>query len=176
MRIWKDRWFPQQPMFWILSPSRVLNPDAKVCELIDESTKGWNNQLLELLFAEEEVKMIHSILIISTNWSDAIRGRGTTNSIFLVRSAYYIQQELEAQTMAGTSNPRGRSEVWRKLWALLVPNGEKHFMWRACNDSLPTCENLIRRNVIIDSICPFYEKEMETCSHILWQCPSARNV
>jgi hypothetical protein len=50
VQIWKDRWFPKQPMFRILSPSRVLNPDAKVCELIGENTKWWNTQLLELLF------------------------------------------------------------------------------------------------------------------------------
>ena len=112
--------------------------------------------------------MIQSILISSTNRNDAIIWRGTSNGIFSVRSAYYIQQELEAQTMAGTSNPKGRSEVWRKLWALPVPNVEKHIMWRVCNDSLSTRENLARRNIIMDSICPFSEKETKTFSHILW--------
>jgi hypothetical protein len=66
--------------------------------------------------------------------------------------------------------------VWRKLWALPVPNVEKHFIWRACHDSLPTHENLAKRKVITDFICPFCEQEMETCSHILWQCPPARDV
>jgi hypothetical protein len=176
VRIWKDRWFPQQPMFRILSPSMVLNPDAKVCDLIDANTKWWNNQLLDLLFTKEEKKMIQSISINSTNRSDAIIWRGTANGIFSVRSAYYIQQGLKAQTMAGTSNPEGKREVWRKLWALPVSNVEKHFLWRACNDSLLTRENLARRKVITDSICPFCEQEVETCSHILWLCPLARDV
>jgi ribonuclease HI len=153
-----------------------LNPDAKVCELINENTKWWNNQLLELLFIREEIKMIQSIPISSTNRSDTIIWRGTANGIFSVRSAYYIQQDLDTQTMAGTSNPEGKQEVWRKLWALPVPNVEKHFMWRACTDSLPTRENLVKRNVIMDSKCFFCELEVETCSHILWQCPSARDV
>jgi hypothetical protein len=91
-------------MVRILSPSRVLNPDPKVCELIDENTKWWNTQLLELLFTEEEIKMIQSIPTSSTNRSDAIIWRGTANGIFLVRSTYYIQQDLEVQTMVGTSN------------------------------------------------------------------------
>jgi hypothetical protein len=132
--------------------------------------------LLELLFTEEEIKMIQSIPISSTNWSDAIIWRGMTNGIFSIRSAYYIQQKLEAQTMAGTSNLECKREVWGKLWALPVPNVEKHFIWRACNDSLPTRENLAKRKVITDSICPFCEQEMETCCHILWQCPSAKDV
>jgi hypothetical protein len=69
VRIWKDRWFPQQPTFCILSPS---NPDAKVCELIDENRKWWNHQLLESLFTKEEIKMIQTIPISCTNLEDAI--------------------------------------------------------------------------------------------------------
>jgi hypothetical protein len=176
VQIWKDRWFPKQPMFQILSPSRVLNPDAKVCELIGENTKWWNTQLLELLFTGEEIKMIQSIPISSTNRSDAIIWRGTVNGIFSVRSAYYIQQDLEVQTTAGTSNLGCKREVWRKLWALLVPNVEKHFILRACHDSLQTRENLAKRKVITNLIYHFREQEKETCSHILWQCPSARDV
>jgi hypothetical protein len=120
--------------------------------------------------------MIQSIPISSTNRSDAIIWRGTVNGIFSVRSAYYIQQDLEVQTTAGTSNLGCKREVWRKLWALLVPNVEKHFILRACHDSLQTRENLAKRKVITNSIYPFREQEKETCSYILWQCPSARDV
>jgi hypothetical protein len=70
-------------MFRILSPSRVLNLNAKVCKLIDANTKWWSNQLLDLLFTDEEKKMIQSIPISSTNRSDAIIWRGTANGIFL---------------------------------------------------------------------------------------------
>jgi hypothetical protein len=138
---------------------------------------GGNIQLLELLmFTKEEIKMIQSIPISCTSRSDAIIWRGTANGILSVRSAYYIQQDLEEQSVAGTSNLGCKREVWRKLWALPVPNVEKHFIWRACHNSLPTRENLSKRKVIMDSLCPFCEQDMETCFHILWQCPSARDV
>jgi hypothetical protein len=52
----------------------------------------------------------------------------------------------------------------------------KMFMWRACNDLLPTRSNLVKRGIIHEAQCPFCEKDEETVEHILWSCPSAQDV
>ena len=68
------------------------------------------------------------------------------------------------------------STFWGQLWKLHISNTEKHFLWRACNEILPTRVNLYSRRVNISPTCPICEKKEETTFHILWQCPSAQDV
>jgi hypothetical protein len=44
---------------------------------------------------------------------------------FFIRSAYYLQQELEVQSGASSSFQACFSEAWRRLWKLRIPNVEK---------------------------------------------------
>lgn len=46
----------------------------------------------------------------------------------------------------------------------------KHFIWKACSNSLPTKENLLRRKVLQDSVCHLYARESEDVFHALWGC------
>jgi hypothetical protein len=43
------------------------------------------------------------------------------------------------------------------------------FLWRVCNNLLPTKMNLMRRGVVKDARCPICEREAETMTHILWR-------
>ena len=68
------------------------------------------------------------------------------------------------------------SGLWRSIWQQQLPNAEKHFLWRACHEILPTKVSLYLRKVTTDSSYPICEKEDETVFHVLWQCPAARDV
>ena len=68
------------------------------------------------------------------------------------------------------------SAQWRHIWKLRLPNAEKNFIWRACKEILPTKNNLYRRKIVEDALCPICGLEEETSLHILWDCPSARDV
>jgi hypothetical protein len=46
-RIWGDKWVPRLMTFSIQSASKMLNPKAKVIELVDRDTHAWNKELLE---------------------------------------------------------------------------------------------------------------------------------
>ncbi|XP_062145408.1 uncharacterized protein LOC133852660 [Alnus glutinosa] len=50
------------------------------------------------------------------------------------------------------------------------------FLWRACNDILPTKNNLYKRKVVIDQLCPICNSEVESVGHALWRCVSAQAV
>ena len=50
-----------------------------------------------------------------------------------------------------------------------VPNKLKIFAWRACTNSLPTLDNLVKRK-IVSPICPRCKREPETVIHALWSC------
>jgi hypothetical protein len=66
--------------------------------------------------------------------------------------------------------------MWGAMLRLPIPNTEKNFLWGACHEILPTKVSLHRRNVINDKMCPICGVGEETCFHILWDCPSARDV
>jgi hypothetical protein len=57
-----------------------------------------------------------------------------------------------------------------------VPNPVKIFIWRACQNILPTNDNLQKKGIPLDPLCLFCKKEVETMKHILWNCPSAADV
>jgi hypothetical protein len=52
----------------------------------------------------------------------------------------------------------------------------KLFAWRACQNLLPTRDNLYKRKVIQDPICPCCGLEVETVIYSLWSCPTAKDV
>ncbi|KAG6661258.1 hypothetical protein CIPAW_03G161500 [Carya illinoinensis] len=50
------------------------------------------------------------------------------------------------------------------------------FLWKACNDSLPTFKNLQKRKVTEDKMCPICHLEEESVTHVLWSCGAAQDV
>ena len=74
--------------------------------------------------------------------------------IFSVRSAYFLLKEMEDQMSAFSSILASYKGVWNRLWKLKIPNADKHFLWRAYNDILPTQSNLHKRKMVDDDLCP----------------------
>lgn len=133
-------------------------------------------ELIDQLFNPEEISAILSIPLSSTNQADALTWRGMAKGTLSVRSAYYIAKDMEVRRSPSSSGGRHNSEVWRQIWKLNVPNVEKNFIWRACHNILLTKERLHRKKITQDPHCPLCGLEAETSFHILWNCPSARDV
>ncbi|KAI5401527.1 hypothetical protein KIW84_066123 [Lathyrus oleraceus] len=60
MRIWDDKWLPENPGYKVLSGPKGLDKDAKV-ELIDHNLCRWNMILVNLYFTPEEAKQVCNI-------------------------------------------------------------------------------------------------------------------
>jgi ribonuclease HI len=129
-----------------------------------------------ILFSVEEVQLIQTIPISSTDKEDLLLWRGTKSGIFTVKSAYHMQKEVLSNSVAGGSTKRENSKIWKNIWSLPVPSVVRNFLWRACHNILPTRENLCRRKIIRDPLCPLCGRDRESVFHILWQCPSAMDV
>ncbi|KAL0011280.1 hypothetical protein SO802_006388 [Lithocarpus litseifolius] len=59
---------------------------------------------------------------------------------FTVRSAYFLQRELENAShgnLASSSHSGRKHSFWNSIWSSLIPPKIKSFIWRACTDSLP---------------------------------------
>jgi hypothetical protein len=52
----------------------------------------------------------------------------------------------------------------------------KLFAWRACQNLLPTRDNLYKRKVIQDPSCPCCSYAIETVIHSLWSCPATEDA
>lgn len=87
-----------------------------------------------------------------------------------------METDLQALPHSGGSRVHNNEGVWKAFWQFNAPNAVKLFMWKASNNLLPTKANLFRRGVVTNKLCPICELEEETVEHMLWSCPSAKDV
>ncbi|XP_041025479.1 uncharacterized protein LOC121265876 [Juglans microcarpa x Juglans regia] len=50
------------------------------------------------------------------------------------------------------------------------------FLWRACQEALPTQSNLFKKKVVSHPLCPICNLEKEDAYHATWGCESAKDV
>ncbi|XP_059450896.1 uncharacterized protein LOC132181674 [Corylus avellana] len=143
---------------------------------MDENTCWWNIPLIEEIFLKVEVKVICSMVICPGGQQDEMIWAGTKHGLFTVSSAYHLAKSLAEEGKGSCSSEEGYGDVWRKIWAMKSPRVEQLFIWKACQNVLPTKGNLYRRRITGDPLCPLCEREEETPGHILWGCPSAQDV
>lgn len=82
IKIWDDRWLSTPISFAVQSPRRILSTDARVAELIDPITRGWNHSLIVEVFQEEEARVITSIPLSPLVPHNVLRCHCTKNGIF----------------------------------------------------------------------------------------------
>ena len=66
--------------------------------------------------------------------------------------------------------------VWRRLWKTNIPNKIKAFGWRACQNALPTKENLARCGIIDNDRCELCKQAPKSVLHMLWECRVAQDI
>jgi hypothetical protein len=96
--------------------------------------------------------------------------------VFSVRSAYHLGWDLLQSKKRECSYSSNRSVFWKCLWAIKAPNYLKIFMWRACQNCLPSSQNLLKKSVVDNSLCPCCNLVEESIVHALWNCPGAQDV
>ncbi|KAI9181839.1 hypothetical protein LWI28_019185 [Acer negundo] len=91
---------------------------------------------------------------------------------YTVKSGYKVGCSLLSDP--GLSGEGGGSSslrtFWKGLWKLSLPAKVKLFVWRACNNFLPTNECLSRRKMHVDPRCPLCKCKNESILHALWVC------
>ena len=50
------------------------------------------------------------------------------------------------------------------------------FVWRACNNWIPTRCNLMAHGMKLEVVCPICAKKPETSLHALWRCASLKEL
>jgi len=83
-------------------------------------------------------------------------------------SAYKMIVSCDSMSIAGSSNMENQKKFWKTLWQLQVPNKIKHFVWKACNDALPTKANLHYRHVTDSDTNDLCKEHPKDTIHALW--------
>jgi len=123
-----------------------LSGIAKLCQfntlkniLYYFTTTYWIEDQIHSEFLPYEAKSILSLPLSSTGPKvDTIIWTGTKNGHYSTKSAYHLLSDEESVAAPGPPDPREHKQFWQELWSLNVPNKIRHFIRRACNESLPT--------------------------------------
>jgi ribonuclease HI len=176
VRIWGDKWLPTKVTHAVQSPIRLVDEDAKVCVLIDEVTRWWNIPMVEAIFNMDEANIICGLPICPNTQPDKLIWGAAKNGQFSVKSAYHVAMEMGRRYVGSSSSEGPHCGLWRRIWRIGGPRVVKLFMWQACNNILPTNENLFKRKILTDALCPICKSEIESVGHALWSCPAAQDV
>ena len=127
-------------------------------------------------FTEEDAKIICSICVSPRRGPDMLAWKCIKNGIFTIRNAYHLAVEKVEEGEASYSDNQVFRSLWKKIWNFKGSRVVKFFLWKACNDILPTKEKLHRRKTVPDPVCPICLAVPEMLSHAVWTCPSAQDV
>jgi ribonuclease HI len=155
----------------IISPVTALPPDAKVNELIHGSPPVWNSTLIHTLFLPYDAEAILKIPISARGPPDKLIWHATRDGKFSVRSGYHLLLKDYRVSTPGCSRHEDPDSLWKTIWAAQVPAKIQTFLWRACQESLPTKSGLYRRRVVPHPFCEFCSNQVEDGLHALWSCP-----
>ena len=143
VQIYKDAWLPS-PEGRISSPVLHLAPESTVDFLINAALGWWNTNLIDLCFYPPEANLIKSLPLCSIPQPDTLVWRSKKSGCYSMKSGYKFLCEL---LIPDTNRPQvsdSMKNFWKSIWKLKVLGKIKHFLWKACTNSLPIKENLLK--------------------------------
>ena len=93
-----------------------------------------------------------------------------------MKSGYKLLWEWQTKELNQPRSADIDRNFWSSIWKINVPGNIKHFIWKACSNSLPTKENLMKRRVVQDTVCQRCSNDSEDVVHSLWSCEGLREV
>ena len=128
------------------------------------------------MFLPHKVKKILSVALSTRLPQDSLIWSKTPSGIFSTRSAYRLLANEASANSPSSSNPHPQRHLWRGVWMLHTPNKVKHFIWHACNNSLPTLDNLFHHQIVSSICCNICNAYLEDILHVVWGCIEVANM
>ncbi|KAL0006716.1 hypothetical protein SO802_008218 [Lithocarpus litseifolius] len=108
--------------------------------------------------------------VVTANMNNSLSGK------YSVKTGYRLlcdaQDSAENMPQVSTEE-RG---FWKKLWRIQVLGKIKHFLWKACTNSLATKENLVKQKILTDAVCNRCSCALEDTLHLLWSCSGLKEI
>lgn len=96
----------------------LLDSDARVADLINVENHEWKAELIEPAFNEEDAQLICSLPVSVQGANDKLMRIKSSNGMFSVKSAYFVDLEMEQHSRVQTSNDVSGEVQWKKIWHL----------------------------------------------------------
>ncbi|XP_028223300.1 uncharacterized protein LOC114404613, partial [Glycine soja] len=82
-----------------------------------------------------------------------------------------LSTKIAYQVIKSEQFYEGQHLGFQQLWEIKIPPKALTFAWRLLWDRLPTKDNLIKRQILIDNgLCPFWHSQPESASHLFFSC------
>jgi hypothetical protein len=180
VRILKDFWVPQYPPA-LLKPISPIPDQATVHCLIDEETGTWISESVQAFFNPQAAAQIMQVPISGLVGEDYVFWPHTRHGTFSVRSAYNMARsekflKAQSRTKRGMASTWTVNEKdWKAIWKVKAPGKMNIHMWRFAQDCLPSCVQLVKRQIPANGSCIFCGRS-EDISHSMLLCQFARTV
>ncbi|CAL1392116.1 unnamed protein product [Linum trigynum] len=169
VHIWRDRWIPGLDDYRVFSYSSFLDWDSKVSCLIDQETRTWRRDLIEIMFTQEEQQAILDIPLSPGLDRDSLCWTGTENGDYTVKSRYDMELNIIGEELAGSVDDQELNTGWNKLWKLNVPGKIKVFLWKVAHNIVPVGVKISKKSKRRGDECPNCGMK-ETLKHCLVNC------
>jgi len=142
IHIYDENWLPGGTSPRILSPRVNEVENSTVACLIDPTSKGWNNLLIDQYSLPFEAQRIKAIPLCALRKEDCLTWSRTRGGEYLVKTRYELLCEEDSAVLASSSDVTAIRKFWSQIWKLKVPHKVRIFLWKAYSDVLPTLQNL----------------------------------
>lgn len=181
--IGEDPWLPTPSSFKPVTPLDLEWKQKPVEALIDEHTKTWNEDLVNTLFMSNEANVITGLPLSCFGAADKLVWHWSKNGLFSIKSACYQalevlrdQKRIPRHTRHTREGSTQSKIPWSKIWKIDIPNKVKVFLWKVCNNILPTNALLHQRHCNDSPSCSIYGNANEDVRHVLLNCRVAKKV
>lgn len=156
----------------ILQQNHCQQLDCPVSSLIDPNSGWWNLAKFRVLFIPKIVEAILKVHLSHLEEHDFWMWEYEKTGTCSISSAYRFFKTYLTPDHGNFSSATEKKKFWDTMWRLKIPQKVKIFVQRACQESLPSKQNLMQRNIPINSQCCFCDYQVEDLCHALLQCPS----
>ncbi|KFK31801.1 hypothetical protein AALP_AA6G160600 [Arabis alpina] len=122
-------------------------------------------------YVPEEITLQLRSLVVDTMMGakDKISWSGNSDGKFTVKSAYsMLTRNLTLR--------QDLSRLFQRVWALIVPERVRIFIWLGVHKVLMTNVERQRRHLTSSGVCEVCRGSEETIMHILWDCPAMEGI
>ncbi|CAO2820766.1 unnamed protein product [Amaranthus hypochondriacus] len=173
--VWEDPWLIRDGKVLQLSPSVADFNDLRVADLINFETGEWDLSGREECFPTD-VRALICNLPLSRLWPvDSLFWIFTKDGRYSVRSGYWMGT-LGLGSLSPPVSSDHVEHLWDKVWSIDCPPKARHFLWRACNNSLAVNSIRHHRHIASSPVCEGCGLFPETIFHALIECSWVHHV